>query len=91
MKRCTGYCNFLEIKQFVCLTYGFRKRVDMNIELSEEEIAAMAVLRSTGVSTLEAAQVAQMALKMGRGRVKRALRCISEGNEALKQQERTDV
>ena len=24
MKRCTGYRNFLDMKQFVCLTYGFR-------------------------------------------------------------------
>ena len=26
MKRCTEYCNFLDMKQFVFLTYGFRKQ-----------------------------------------------------------------
>ncbi|MBP3499340.1 MAG: tyrosine-type recombinase/integrase [Akkermansia sp.] len=61
----------------------------MKIELTENEIAALALLKSSGVEALEAAQVACRALKIGRGRVKRTLRCLTEGEKALRQQERT--
>ena len=61
----------------------------MKIELTENEFAALALLRTSGVPVLEAAQVACAALKAGRGRVKRALKCLEAGKEALKQQERT--
>ena len=61
----------------------------MKIELTENEIAALALLKSSGVEVLEAAQVACRALKIGRGRVKRTLRCLTEGEKALRQQERT--
>ena len=61
----------------------------MNIELSEEEMAALVLLKSTGVSALEAAQVACVAIKSGKGRTKRALRCIVAGAEELKKEERT--
>ncbi len=44
-------------------------------EITEEELAALAVLKQTGVNVLEAAQVAGAALRAGRGRVRRALRC----------------
>ncbi|MBR2313540.1 MAG: tyrosine-type recombinase/integrase [Akkermansia sp.] len=61
----------------------------MNIELSEEEMAALVLLKRTGVPALEAAQVACAAIKSGNGRTKRALRCIAAGAEELKKQERT--
>ena len=61
----------------------------MRIELTENEFAALTLLKSTGVPTLEAAQLACAAIKAGRGKVKRALRCIAAGAETLKQQERT--
>ncbi len=61
----------------------------MNIELSEEEMAALVLLKRTGVPALEAAQVACAAIKSGKGRTKRALRCIAAGAEELKKQERT--
>ena len=61
----------------------------MNIELSEEEMAALVLLKRTGVPALEAAHVAYTAIKSGKGRSKRALRCIAAGAEALKNQERT--
>ncbi len=61
----------------------------MRIELTENEFAALTLLKSTGVPTLEAAQLACAAIKAGRGKVKRALRCITAGAETLKQQERT--
>jgi integrase len=61
----------------------------MNIELSEEEMAALVLLKSTGVPALEAAQVACAAIKSGKGRTKRALRCIAAGTEELKKQEHT--
>ena len=61
----------------------------MKIEISENESAALALLKSSGVPILEAAQLTCTALKIGRGKVKRALRCLTEGEKALKQQERT--
>jgi len=61
----------------------------MNIELSEEEMAALVLLKRSGVPALEAAQVAYAALKSGKGRTKRALRCIAAGAEELRKQERT--
>ncbi len=57
--------------------------------LNETEQAALAVLRSTGADVLEAALVAKAALEAGRCRVKRAMKCIAAGTEALRQQERT--
>ena len=61
----------------------------MNIELSEEEMAALVLLKRTGVPALEAAQVACAAIQSGKGRTKRALRCIAAGAEELRKQERT--
>ena len=57
--------------------------------VSREEIAALELLRSTGVSVLEAAGVAKAALAIGRGRVKRALQCVELGGEAMKRREKT--
>ena len=61
----------------------------MNIELSEEEMAALVLLKRSGVPALDAAQVACAAIKSGKGRTKRALRCIAAGVAELKKQERT--
>lgn len=61
----------------------------MKIELTENEMAALAVLKSTGVPVLEAAQVACAAIREGRGRAKRALKCIATGAEELARQEKT--
>ena len=61
----------------------------MITELSEEEMAALVLLKRSGVPALEAAQVAYAAIKSGKGRAKRALRCIAVGAEELKKQERT--
>lgn len=61
----------------------------MKIELSEEEYAALMILRNTGVNTLEAALVAREALSKGRGRVKRAYKCLALGEQELLRQKRT--
>ncbi len=61
----------------------------MNTELSRDELAALVLLKCTGVPALEAAQVACVAIKSGKGRTKRALRCIAAGAEVLKKQEHT--
>ena len=45
----------------------------------QTELAAVEVLRQTGVDVLEAALVAKRALEAGRGRVKRAVACIAAG------------
>ena len=55
---------------------------------NETDQAALAVLRSTGADVLEAALVAKAAMKAGRGSVKRAMKCIAAGAEALRQLER---
>lgn len=57
--------------------------------VSREEMAALEILRSTGVSVLEAAGVAKAALAIGRGRVKRALQCVELGGEEMKRREKT--
>lgn len=58
-------------------------------EISSQERAALAVLKSTKVDILEAALVAKEALAAGRGRVKRARRCIIAGADSLRRQEKT--
>ena len=57
--------------------------------IEDRELAALEVLRSTGVDVLEAALVAKEALKSGRGRVKRARACIELGEKQLKLREKT--
>lgn len=57
--------------------------------LTEQELAALAVLRSTGIDVLEAALVAKEALAAGRGRVRRVRQCLQLGQEQLRLQERT--
>ena len=73
------------------MTCEFRIRNElMNcITRTKEETVALALLKSTKLPLLEAAQVACAAVRAGRGRVKRALRCIAAGEEELKRQERT--
>ena len=61
----------------------------MKIELTENELAALTVLKSTGNDVMMAAMIAKEALEAGRGKLKRARRCIHAGVAALQQQERT--
>ncbi len=61
----------------------------MRIELTENDFAALTLLKSTGVPSLEAAQLACAAIKAGRGKIKRAMKCIAAGADTLKLQERT--
>ena len=62
----------------------------MKTKLSKnEECAAIEVLRQTGVNVLEAALVAKRALEAGRGRVRRAVECITTGAETLRSREKT--
>ncbi|MBQ3143929.1 MAG: tyrosine-type recombinase/integrase [Akkermansia sp.] len=56
---------------------------------TDDETAALALLKSTKLPLLEAAQVACAAVRAGRGKMKRALRCIAAGEEELKRLERT--
>ncbi len=57
--------------------------------ISTEDMAALAVLKSTNVNVLEAAIVAKEALVAGRGRVKRARKCIAAGEAELRKLEKT--
>ena len=57
--------------------------------IEDKEMAALEVLKSTGIDVLEAALVAKEALQCGRGRVKRAQACIRQGEEQLRMRERT--
>ena len=61
----------------------------MSTAISEEERAALQVLRGTNVGVLEAALVAKEALGASRGRVSRAKKCIRLGKDALRQREKT--
>lgn len=58
-------------------------------KLTAEELAALEILKSTRVGVMEAALVAKEALAAGRGRVKRARRCVELGTEALQCLEKT--
>ena len=55
----------------------------------EADNAALEILRSTGADVLEAALVAKAAMEAARGKVKRALKCIGAGADALRLQEKT--
>lgn len=61
----------------------------MNTAITEQEHAALAVLRSTGIDVLEAALVAKEALSLSHGRVRRARQCLQLGQEQLRLQEHT--
>ncbi len=58
-------------------------------EITSQEQAALAVLKSTKVNVLEAAMVAKEALEVGPGRIKRARKCIALGAAELQRQEKT--
>ena len=57
--------------------------------MDASEAAALEVLRSTGAGLIEAAIVAKAALAVGRGKMKRAMKCIEAGDEALRMREKT--
>ena len=61
----------------------------MNTRNREIDKAALAILRSTGISILDAALVAKTALEAGQGRMKGAMKCIEAGSFALQQQKKT--
>ena len=61
----------------------------MKVELTREEMAALAVLKSAGEDLMEVAIIAKEAMEAGRGKLKRARRCIAAGVEELKKQEHT--
>ena len=61
----------------------------MKKRTSDEDRAALEVLRKTGINILDAALVAREALERGRGRLKRARRCLELGDRALRQREKT--
>ena len=61
----------------------------MNTRDREIDKAALAILRSTGISILDAALVAKTALEAGQGRMKGAMKCIEAGSFALQQQKKT--
>ena len=73
-------------------------RIPKARDMKQKELAAIAVLQSTGVDILEAALIAKSALEAGGARaceatalraLKRSKRIITLGAEALRQQERT--
>ena len=57
--------------------------------IEDREMAALEVLKSTGVDVLEAALVAKEALQCGRGRVRRARECVRLGAEEMRKREKT--
>ena len=57
--------------------------------IEDREMAALEVLKTTGIDVLEAALVAKEALECGRGRVKRARECVRLGAEEMRKRERT--
>ena len=61
----------------------------MNGNNTEIDTAALAVLKSTGINILEAAILAKEALDAGRGKIRRARKCLAAGVDVLRQQEKT--
>ena len=66
-----------------------KKNETENKGVSVSEMAALEVLRGLGVDVLEAALIAKEALRVGRGRVRRARRCSELGEEEVRRGERT--
>ena len=61
----------------------------MNKQQTDAEIAALEILRSTGIGILEAALVAKEVLAANRGQLKRVRQCLTAGVEELRKQEKT--
>ena len=61
----------------------------MHMTMTDIDTAALEVLKSTGINILEAAILAKEALDAGRGKIRRARKCIAAGVDVLRQQERT--
>ena len=61
----------------------------MKQSITEEEYAALIILRGTRTGAIEAALIAKEALEKGHGRVRRARKCLQLGEEELKRQEHT--
>ena len=57
--------------------------------IEDRKMAALEVLKSTGIDVLEAALVAKEALECGRGRVRRARECVRLGAEEMRKREKT--
>lgn len=57
--------------------------------ITEQEYAAVVILRETGASVLEAAILAKDALRESRGHIRRARKCLQLGNQELQKQGRT--
>lgn len=60
-----------------------------SLPIAAAELAALEILKATGIDVLEAALIAKSALEAGHGRVKRALACISAGTDTLRLREKT--
>ncbi len=61
----------------------------MNQKITEEEYAAVVILRQTGVRVLEAALIARVALEYNRGSVQRVRKCLEAGAQELRNHEKT--
>lgn len=61
----------------------------MNHEVTEEEYAAVIILKNTGVNINEAALVAKDALEKGRGQILRTRKCLNAEEQELRRQEKT--
>lgn len=65
------------------------KNFSMKHEITEEEYAALVILRGTGLDVVQVAMLAREALAANRGRVARVRKCLALGAQELQRQERT--
>ena len=75
MERSTPSHFLIMKKAFLCLNTHLETATTiqaMNQEITEEEYAALIILRNTGVNVIEAALIAKEALEKGRGQISRA-------------------
>ncbi len=92
MERSTPSHFLIMKKAFLCLNTHLETATTiqaMNQEISEEEYAALIILRNTGVNVIEAALIAKEALEKGRGQISRVRKCLNAGEQELKRQEKT--
>lgn len=61
----------------------------MNTWITDEEMLALGILKSCGVSVLELSILAKETLEAGRGRLRRARECVRLGEEQLRLREKT--
>ena len=92
MKTCTATETIIVKSQLLCLNTHLKNVTTiylMNRDITDQEYAAIIILRQTRINVVEAALIAKEALAKGHGRIQRTRKCLAEGEKELRRQEKT--